>query len=68
MSMSSERREFFSSLNSALFDTFLRTYGLFVKLRRTELAGTIPLVSFLTKLERSMVRAKRDKALAESAY
>ena len=29
MSMSSERREFFKNLNSALFDCFLRTYGLF---------------------------------------
>ena len=29
MSMSSEKREFFKGLNSALFDSFLRTYGLF---------------------------------------
>ena len=68
MSVSSERREFFTSLNSALFDSFLRTYGLFVKLRRTELAGKIKLVPFLCRLERSMVRAKREKALADSAY
>ena len=68
MSMSSEKREFFKSLNSALFDSFLRTYGLFQKLRRTELAGKIELVSFLTKLESNMVRANREKVLAEKAY
>ena len=68
MSISSERREFFKGLNSALFDCFLRTYGLFAKLRRTELAGKIELVPFLFKLERNMVRANREKALAEKAY
>lgn len=68
MSISSEKREFFKNLNSALFDCFLRTYGLFQKLRRTELAGRIDLVPFLIKLERNMVRANREKALAEKAY
>ena len=68
MSVSSERREFFKTLNSALFDSFLRSYALFVKLRRTELAGKIQLVPFLTQLERNMVRAHRDKVMADVAY
>lgn len=57
MCVSAEKRQFFSSINSALFDVFLRGYGLCQKLRRSDLPGKIQLIPFLTKLERNMVRA-----------
>ena len=68
MSLSTDKRELFQSLNSALFDVFLRGYGLCMKLRRSELPGKLQLYTFLTKLERNMVRATQAKASAEMAY
>ena len=41
MRLSVKTREFFVSLNSALFDTFIRSYGLCKLLRRTDLPGRI---------------------------
>ena len=68
MRLSVKTREFFVSLNSALFDTFIRSYGLCKLLRRTDLPGRIQLIPFLSKLERNMVRATREKAEADRVY
>ena len=68
MCLSTEKRELFQSLNSALFDVFLRGYGLCSKLRRSELPGKLPLHTFLNTLERNMVQAQQAKKLSEIAY
>ena len=68
MSLSTDKRMLFQSLNSALFDVFLRGYGLCVKLRRSELPGKLNLYTFLTKLEQNMVQASQAKAMADIAY
>jgi len=68
MSLSVKTREYFCSLNSTLFDSFISSYGLSRKLRRTDLPGRIQLVPFLTKLEQNMVRASFAKAKADRAY
>ena len=52
MCLDIKTREFFMSLNSALFDMFTCQYGLSSKLRRTDLPGKIDLIPFLTRLER----------------
>lgn len=62
MRLNVRTREYFISLNSALFDSFISSYGLFNKLRRTDLPGRIQLIPFLTKLESIMVRAQFAKA------
>ena len=68
MCLNVETREFFISLNSALFDQFIRTYGLIQKLRRTDLLSKLDLIPFLTSLEKNMVRAEKEKALSDAAY
>ena len=57
LTLSKKTREFFSSLNSALLDSFIRSYGLCSKLRRSNLAGKLSLIPFLAKLEQNMIRA-----------
>ena len=66
--MNRRTREYFTSLNSALFDMFIRSYGLSQKIRRSELVGQLNLITFLTKLERNMLRAHREKDKASEAY
>ena len=68
MVMSKGTRESLRSLNSALFDIFLRSYGLCMKLRRTDLAGKLNLITLLQNLERNMMKANRCKAQADFAY
>lgn len=40
LALNSKTRKFFGSLNSALLDLFILSYGLNHKLRRSNLAGT----------------------------
>lgn len=68
MCLDVKTREYFRSLNSALFDIFLRNYGLCIKLRRTDIPGRIPLLPFLVRLETAMVRAQKDKIKADATY
>jgi len=63
--LSRKTREFFGSLNSALLDTFIRSYGLCSKLRRSNLAGKLSLIPFLAKLEKNMMRAEEKKRRAD---
>ena len=55
--LSKKHRTFLGSLNSALLDLFILSYGLNHKLRRSNLAGRLQLIPFLTKLEQKMIRA-----------
>ena len=47
MALNKGTHDLLRSLNSALFDIFLRSYGLCFKLRRTELPGKLNLIPFL---------------------
>ena len=68
MRMNTKTRDIFSSLNSAMFDIFLRSYGLCSKIRRSKIPEKLDLIPFLTQLESNMAKAKHAKAQAESCY
>ena len=57
LALDNRSRTFLGSLNSALLDTFIRSYGLCEKVRRSNLAGRQRLIPSLIKLEQNMMRA-----------
>ena len=66
--LNKKTRQFLSSINSAMLDMFILSYGLNHRLRRTNLAGSAPLITFLSKLEKNMIRAEKEKDVANEAY
>ena len=68
LALNKETRQYLSSINSALLDLFIRSYGLNHKLRRTNLAGTINLIPFLSELEKKMIKSEWLKEQANQAY
>ena len=65
-SLDKRTRELFAQPNSELLSIFLRSYGLCKSEQKLELR--FELIPFFTKIEQNMLRAKKEKDLADSFY
>ena len=65
-SLDKRTRELFAQPNCKLLSIFIRSYGLCMSLQKSELS--FELMPFFTKMEQNMIRAKKEKDMADSFY